>query len=408
MSPINISSVHNCYGCGLCATTCPKGIISIQLNADGFYEPRIANPDSCIGCSLCVDVCSYLHKDFIMQEEIRPRGYAAWSNDNLVRKKCSSGGISFELGRLLINKGYKVCGVRYKAQSNRAEHFIATTMRDLVWTIGSKYIQSYTLDGFRAMDRNKRYMVIGTPCQMDSFRRYIRKFKCEDNFLLIDFFCHGVPSMWMWNKYIKKVEKITGPVTYVSWRNKFSGWHNSWLMGVDGASHSLSNNQSNSYEDLIKERKTFYQSDIPHGDAFYRIFLDNGCLGPACYEKCKFKRCCSSADIRIGDFLGETFKSDEKGTSAVITLTEKGDSILKESSCQLIECPLEKVMEGQMETMPPKPKYYYALKKTLNNPNTSISVVEQIVLKAQRRSRILRIMKNPLKAIIHLVRRLHI
>ena len=36
----NISNIHDCYGCGVCATVCAKQIISIELNGDGFYEPR--------------------------------------------------------------------------------------------------------------------------------------------------------------------------------------------------------------------------------------------------------------------------------------------------------------------------------------------------------------------------------
>ena len=43
---MNISEVGNCYGCGVCAISCPKHIIEIQLNDDGFYEPHITNQES--------------------------------------------------------------------------------------------------------------------------------------------------------------------------------------------------------------------------------------------------------------------------------------------------------------------------------------------------------------------------
>lgn len=113
-------------------------------------------------------------------------------------KKCSSGGAGFEIGKYLLGEGYKVCGVRYDAEKNRAEHYIATTVEELIPSAGSKYIQSYTVDGFKAINRKEKYLVTGTPCQIDSFRRYIKKFRCEDNFVLLDFFCHGVPSMLVW------------------------------------------------------------------------------------------------------------------------------------------------------------------------------------------------------------------
>lgn len=115
-----------------------------------------------------------------------------------------------------------VCGVRYNIKHNRAEHYIVTTQEELAPSIGSKYIQSYTVDGFKAINLRKKYLVTGTPCQIDSFRRYIRKFRCEDNFVLLDFFCHGVPSILMWHKYLVWTEKKVGKLNYVSWRNKFT------------------------------------------------------------------------------------------------------------------------------------------------------------------------------------------
>ncbi len=97
------------------------------------------------------------------------KSFAAWSKDAAVRRKCSSGGVGFEVGRTLIGEGYKVCGVRYNAERNRAEHNVATTIEELIPSIGSKYIQSYTVDGFKAINRNEKYLVTGTPCQIDSF-----------------------------------------------------------------------------------------------------------------------------------------------------------------------------------------------------------------------------------------------
>ena len=227
----NISKVHDCYGCGVCATACGRKIIEIDLNKNGFYEPHVTDEGRCTDCGFCIDVCAYLHKDLSL-EQAEIQSYAAWSKDHLVRRKSSSGGAGFEIGKYLLNQGYKVCGVRYDAEKNRAEHYIATTVEELIPSSGSKYIQSYTVDGFKAINRKEKYLVTGTPCQIDSFRRYIKKFHCEDNFVLLDFFCHGVPSMLVWQKYTKWAEKQVGKITYASWRNKWTGWHDSWAMMV--------------------------------------------------------------------------------------------------------------------------------------------------------------------------------
>ena len=345
---MNISNITNCYGCGVCATVCGKKIIKIRLNKDGFYEPYIDEQDKCSDCGLCLDVCSYSHEGLSLKVS-SINSYAAWSKDADVRKKCSSGGVSFELGCTLIMKGYKVCAVRYNAEKNQAEHYIATTVEDLIQSIGSKYIQSYTVDGFKAIKRKEKYLVTGTPCQIDSFRRFIQRFNVEDNFVLMDFFCHGVPSKLMWNKYIKEVEKITGKVQYVSWRNKFTGWHDSWAISIDGEKTIENISYNNSYKSLIKERKGFYNSRLSQGDIFYRLFLSDVCLGKACYDKCKFKYDKSSSDIRIGDLWGKAYKENEDGVSAAIAFTKKGNEFLKESNCNLIEHPFDVVAEGQMK-----------------------------------------------------------
>lgn len=351
----NISGIEACYGCGVCATACGKKIIDIQLDKEGFYVPFITDETECVSCGLCVDVCAYLHEDLALKS-VCTHSYAAWSKDTAVRRKCSSGGVGFELGRTLVNEGYKVCGVRYNAELARAEHYVATTVNELIPSIGSKYIQSYTVDGFKAINRKEKYLVTGTPCQIDSFRHYIRKLRIEDNFVLMDFFCHGVPSMLVWQKYVKDVEKITGLITYASWRNKFTGWHDSWTMAMDGETYGEKVDWYDSYDMLIREKKAYYNSRWSRGDLFYTFFLGNMCLGKACYEHCKYKYNHSSADIRIGDLWGKTYQDNEEGVSAAIAFTEKGNEVLIQANCTLVGHPFEVVAEGQMKTCPELPK----------------------------------------------------
>ena len=180
--------------------------------------------------------------------------------------------------------------------------------------------------------KDDKYLITGTPCQIDSFRRMIQKFHCENNFILMDFFCHCIPSMWAWKAYIKMLEPRIGEVTYASWRNKFEyGWHDNWLMYLEGG-------------------KSFIKSRRSQGDLFYKLFLGDICLGPQCQKKCKYKYDKSSADIRIGDFWGETYKDNEEGVSAIVAFTEKGRELIGElQGVTLIEHPFEIVAEGQMK-----------------------------------------------------------
>ena len=345
---MNIHDIHNCYGCGLCAVVCGRKIIDVRLNGDGFYEPVVTDASKCTDCGLCIDVCAFSHKELAV--EYKPvASYGAWSNDYKVRRKCSSGGVGFELGRYLLSEGYKVCGVRYDAEKGRAEHYIATTIEELVQSTGSKYIQSYTIEGLKSIDRKRRYLITGTPCQIDSFRRYIRKFHCEDNFVLMDFFCHGVPSMLAWQKYCKWAETKVGKITYASWRNKFTGWHDSWAMSINGEERCGDKvDWHDSYNMLIRGKKGFLNGRWTKGDAFYEFFLSNMCLGKACYNSCKYKYAHSSADIRIGDAWGSHYKNDEDGVCVAIAFTERGNNLLQSINCNLEVLPLDVAAEGQM------------------------------------------------------------
>ena len=150
----NITDIKNCYGCGVCSLACAKNIIDLKLNKEGFYIPYITKEKECTGCGLCIDVCSFKNIDSIIQEKPLS-SYAGWSKEFAVQRKCSSGGVGFEVGRALIQYGYQLCGVLYNTESNRAEHYIASTQEELIRSIGSKYIQSYTVEAFRQLYRKK-------------------------------------------------------------------------------------------------------------------------------------------------------------------------------------------------------------------------------------------------------------
>lgn len=102
---INIADIHDCFGCGVCAKACPKQIIALKLNKNGFYEPRIESADQCIKCSICVEVCAFAADSQVI--DLKPTSYAAWSLNDDIRKNSSSGGIAFEIGRKCCSKASK-------------------------------------------------------------------------------------------------------------------------------------------------------------------------------------------------------------------------------------------------------------------------------------------------------------
>jgi len=353
----NVSQLRDCYGCGICAIICPKNIITVKLNQDGFYQPQLCDDHSCTQCGLCLSVCAYSSDTLLDLDNCNVTGYAAWSNDRLIRSKCSSGGLSFELGAHLIKLGYKACGVKYDPTVGRAEHFIATDVETYASSIGSKYIQSYTIPGFSQLNRNDKFFVTGTPCQIDSLRRYIRRYKIEHNYVLMDFFCHGVPSMNLWRKYTAMVSDQIGRISFASWRNKQAGWHNSWVMGIDGARKAAPQNWDADAPHLESKAGSHeYLSPKSNGDLFYSFFLDNTCLGKACYDKCKYKIDRSAADIRVGDLWGKKYKMNAEGVSGVLVFTDRGRAVVAQlTGCTIFEEDVSAVVDGQMELPPHLP-----------------------------------------------------
>ncbi len=355
---INVSEIHNCYGCGVCTISCPKAIIDIRLDRNGFYSPVIINDDACIKCGLCLKVCAYYNKED-KQQDGNPEGYATWSLNPEIRRTSSSGGTGYEIASYLIKKGYTFCGVRYNAEKGIAEHYFSENDDCLKQSAGSKYIQSYTIDSFKKLDfKNGKYAVIGTPCQIASLRRIITRKHAEDRFVLIDFFCHGVPSMLLWKKYCDYVENKICRIYNASWRNKESGWHDSYaITGCNG----------------------LYNSKMTQGDFFYKYFFGHHCLGFQCTSACRFKMSKSYADIRIGDLWGKTYENEDKGVTGVLAITSKGkDIICQMSNIYIKNIQIDIVCEGQMKTNahahPLRPLTLYLMRSKL-----SLVTIDKIV-----------------------------
>lgn len=355
----NVSDIKNCYGCGLCAVVCKRNIISIKLSDEGFYVPVIEDTDRCTNCGLCISVCSYVHEG--LSGPGKPlKSYAAWSNSKEVRYSCSSGGIAFELTKYFLEKGYDCCGVRYNIERGIAEHYLTSSSVDILKFKGSKYIQSYTVDAFSKINSNKKNIVFGTPCQIDSFRRYIKLIGKEDNFILVDVSCYGVPSMFIWKKYLKNVN--CQEIGFVGWRNKAAGWHDSYGM-------------------LIKDVKgnVCIDSKLSKGDRFLKMFIGATCFNKACYDKCKFRYDKSSADIRLCDMWGSVYADNNEGVSGVVAFSKKGiESIVSLKNCFFKEYPVEVVFAGQSKKNLNPLKKREVLMRMLRNERTSLNKIYRI------------------------------
>lgn len=139
---------------------------------------------------------------------------------------------------------------------------------------------------------------------------------------------------------------------------------------------------------------------------FYALFLGDCCLGKQCYEHCKYKYDHSSADIRIGDLWGNTYKDDEDGVSGAVAFTQKGNEILQNSNCEIVKHPFDIVAEGQMKTCPVKIGAYDKLSNSLKDKSQTIKDACLILKKYHNQQIQINRLKHPLRTLKNVIKKI--
>ncbi|MGU9283456.1 Coenzyme F420 hydrogenase/dehydrogenase, beta subunit C-terminal domain [Clostridium perfringens] len=366
---------NNCTGCGGCSNICPVSAIKIIRDENGFFSPNINN--KCIKCGLCVEVCYKALEEENGWDIKASKGYLSYSLNDDVRYRASSGGIGEELCKFALENGYKVCGVIYDYEKNIAKHIVTDRLEDIERIVGSKYIPSYTEDAFKSLDVTKKYIIIGTPCQIYSIRKFMQYKKIND-WILVDFFCHGSPSLNLWDKYLEMIEAKEGieKINNVNFRDKVIGWHK-FSMTIEG------NNKK--------------YSSILNDDYFMNCFLKNVDLQEACYT-CKLRFNKIYSDIRLGDFWGPKCSRDEKGISIVLTNTELGDIIFKNiSGIYLEKINYEEIKASQYIEKLAIPREREIFQKNLKSDKYLEDIYKEIIIPIKKKERRSYYLKFPLR-----------
>lgn len=235
--------------------------------------------------------------------------WAAFTNNNPMRFKSSSGGIFYELSNSIIVKKGVVYGVAMNADQRSAQYVRVTNPEDISKILGSKYLQVKMDDTFNYvksdLDTGKWVMFSGTGCTINALVKFLpRKYK---NLICVDVICHGIPSSLLWEKYVNELEEIEKNKTIsVNFRSKRNGWENFGL--------------------LRENENSEFTLSLAKDDPYLQLFLRNYSLRPSCYQ-CRAKLL-RYADITLGDFWGISHiapeMDDGNGTSLVIIRTNKG------------------------------------------------------------------------------------
>ena len=312
---IIIKSKYDCCGCGACAQRCPHNAIELIQDNEGFLYPQI-DESICIDCGLCERVCPIINQE-LPSEPIKT--FAAKNNDENIRQLSSSGGIFTLLATKVINNGGVVFGAIFNAKWE-VEHDYTDTIEGIAKFRGSKYVQSKINNNYILAEEylkdGKQVLFSGTPCQIAGLKRFLRKE--YENLICVDIICHGVPSPFIWQKYLEQYNSTE--LSSISFRDKTNSWKR--------------------YEVVIRQgKKTLIREDIGK-NIYMKLFLSDLCLRPSC-SNCSSKSGKSKSDITIADFWGIQHLhpdfDDDKGCNLILINSKKGLNLFNKLECDKIK-----------------------------------------------------------------------
>jgi coenzyme F420-reducing hydrogenase beta subunit len=308
MCVLNRVRKQDCCGCGACVNICPKQILELKEDKEGFLQVKLSQ-NNCIQCGICEKVCPVLNSPKETEREIT--AFAVKNTNQTQRLQSSSGGVFTALAHKTLEEGGVVCAARFDKDFS-VIHDICQTKEELSQYIGSKYVQSDLKDCFKKiktyLNNNTQLLFVGTPCQVMALKLYLKKE--YQNLIAVEIVCHGVSSPLAWRKYLSDVCKrknITlDDIKHISFRNKEKSWR-VFNLKIEG------------------KTKTILKENL-YDNPFLRGFLRNLFLRQSCHH-CPAKNFKSNADLSLADYWGiDRFHpemDDNKGVSAVLCYNDK-------------------------------------------------------------------------------------
>ncbi len=349
---ITITDKSQCSGCSACYSVCPKGAITMQPDEEGFLYPVVDN--KCVDCGLCDKVCPINSSG--NDTELPKNAFAIRTKNDKFLKECASGGFFTQLSQHILKNNGVVYGAAY-GENNEVVHTVAEKEAECLKFSSSKYVQSKIGDTFKNVkeDLNSGRTVCfsGTPCQVEGLLNFLGRDYA--NLITVDMVCHGVPSPFLWEKYIESMEKkYKSKVINANFRKKTYGY------------------QSGLLELVFENGKVYYGSK--RNDAMVKSFFTEISSRMSCYE-CAFKKAKHKSDFTMFDCwhaaeLVQGLKDDDKGFTNLLVNTDKGINILTEfaESFEMYEVDIEKAiaLDGVMvrksaKMHPCRTEYYKAI-----------------------------------------------
>ena len=303
-----------CISCEICAAVCPKDAIIMEYKV-GQFLPKV-NDKKCTKCGLCLKLCPGIDIDplKLRQEKISNHiidghcleGYTAYSNDPEIRRNSASGGlITTLIIELIKNKEFNTVFVldfdKFDGKSARLK--ATNNISEIINAAKSKYIPASVYNVINTLKKkdNRKYIIVGTPCQIYGIKKFVKKFKIsEENLIFLGLFCEKTLNFNIIQYFKDIYGKLNEQLIKFEFKTKEKyGWPGNSKIYFDSG------------RDIIVDRKVRIQ--------LKEYFQLNRCL--FCYDKLN-----RLADISFGDCYVEG-KGDFNGKSSVIVRTKKGKEI---------------------------------------------------------------------------------
>ena len=310
----SLATNYTCTGCLACVDSCAKGALTSCYNEEGHLSYKI-NPTLCVECGLCEKRCpvvsGYKYGENVIKESTP---FAAWSKDNELRAKSTSGGVFASLAKFIIQRGGIAIGACM--QHNTVRHIAIDRIDDIYKLQGSKYTQSNTEGIYRIA---KKYLqegfdvlFSGLGCQVAGLLSFLGEKPYPGNLYTIDLICGGVPSRFIIDRFLDQntmIKEIAG------FRNK------------EEYEFSVIDNEG--------AKRVIPLSERPFPLCGFYTELTNRY---SCYD-CQFNGAHRKSDITIGDYWGDTkyLEQHKGGLSIAVSHTSKGAALLDKANIEIHE-----------------------------------------------------------------------
>ncbi len=307
-----LAKKENCTGCGACFNICPKKVIEMKADSEGFLYPEVG--EGCNNCGVCEKICPGLN--VVVFNEKPREANAVWTNSQEDRARSSSGGFFNILVEYTLSKNGIIFGAAFDGGFN-LYHTFGESKEDCLKFAGSKYLQSDIKGTYakvlKELKGERTVLYSGTPCQIAGLYAFLGK--DYDELITCDVVCNGVPSPLVFDKYLKHLENSqSSKAVEVRFKDKRMGWHKPHF--------------------TVKfQNGTEFSKNINETE-FGRGFGQALFLRPVC-GSCQFAKESRVADFTLADFWGLGAKTPfghktESGVSLVLINSEKAKEIYKD------------------------------------------------------------------------------